>query len=144
MFDITLERRGRIVDAAGEIVIGDFKSVFTFDLSFWSAEEYRESWRRTAAAVLERGFGRFLVSVGAPGTMFETWPCWRAGDEARVIHSFLLSTITIDFARVEDAENFASESPELDPGSANTLKIHPCSLADIADFERRLRGASAQ
>jgi len=144
MFDITLERRGRMIDAAGEIIIGDFKSVFTFDLSYWSPEDYRASWQRTAALVLEHGFGRFLVSVGAPGAMFETWPCWRAGDEARVIHSFILSSISVDFARVEDAETFASESPELDPGRADTLKIHPCSLADIADFERRLLGASAQ
>lgn len=130
-------------DAAGEIVIGDFRAVFTSDLSFWSAEEYRESWRRGAAAVLERGFGRFLASIGAPGEMYDTWPCWRRGDEVILIHSILLSSISREFAQPEDAESYGPDRPEIDPGS-DALKIHTCSLADIADFERRLRGASAQ
>ena len=142
MFDITLERRGRIIEAAGEITIGDFKSLFTFDLSFWSPEEYRASWARSAASVLEHGFGRFLVSVGAPGAMFDTWACWRRFDEAVLLHSFLLSEVTLDFGRPEDGELLGAGTPiERD---TEKYKLHGCGLAEIADFERRLRGASAQ
>ena len=144
MFDIRLDRRGRLHDAAGEIVIGDFREFFTFDLSAWSAHDYRASWARSAAHVLEGGFGRFLVSVGAPGAaMYDTWPCWRRGDEAVVLHSLLLSTLTRDFVGPEDAEAFDATPPEADP-SSHTLKLYRCALADIVDFERRLRGASAQ
>jgi hypothetical protein len=130
-------------DAAGEIVIGEFRAAFTSDLSFWDVDEYRESWRRSAAFVLEHGFGRFLASIGAPGDVYDTWACWRRGDEIVAIHSILLPSISRDFKTPDDAERFGPDRPEIDPGS-DALKIHPCSLADIADFERRLRGASAQ
>ena len=143
MFDLSLDRRGRMGDAVGEIVIGDFRAVFTSDLSFWDVHEYRESWRRSAASLLEHGFGRFLASIGAPGEMYDTWPCWRRGDEVVIIHSILLAPISRNFRTPEDAERFGANRPEIDPGS-DALKIEVCSLADIADFERRLRGASAQ
>jgi hypothetical protein len=142
-FDLKLDRRGRMGDAAGEIVVGDFRAVFTSDLSFWDVEEYRSSWRRSAAAVLEHGFGRFLASIGAPGEIYDTWACWRRGDQAMVIHSILLASISSDFLEPEAGETYGPDRPEIDPGSDGT-KLYLCSLADIADFERRLRGASAQ
>ena len=143
MFSLSLDRRGRLGDAAGEILIGDFRALFTTDLTYWDVDEYRASWRRAASGVLEHGFARFLASIAAPGDMYDTWPCWRAGDEVMLLHSILLGSLTRDFARPEDAEVYGPDSPELDPG-ADRLKIYRCSLASIADFERRLAGASAQ
>ncbi|HWA01037.1 MAG TPA: hypothetical protein VG841_12060 [Caulobacterales bacterium] len=139
MFDLRLDRRLRDRDAEGEIAIGDTRKTFHVDLSLWDVEDYRASWRRSIALVLNDGFARFLVSVGEPGqAMFDTWPCWRRGDEVLLINAILLSSITGDFARPQDAEVFDNEGP----GPATTQ--YACALADLVDFERRLTGAARQ
>lgn len=142
MFDIRLDRRGRDSGATGEIVIGGFRTIFTADLAYWSAEEYRASWRRSAARVLEHGFARFLVMAGPPASMFETWTCWRRGDEAVFYQSILLSSATDHFTRTEDAESESDDDGF--PGPERKLRLHRCSLRDIAEFERRLSGAMPQ
>jgi CdiI N-terminal domain len=127
----------------GRIVIGDFTETFHAERGLWRAADYHASWRRTAALVLEQGFGRFLVSVGPPGeAVFTTYPCWRRGDAALVQKSILLATLTCDFARPEAAESYDpafSEKAE----SGGALSTWRCSLRDIAEFERMLQGQRA-
>ena len=141
MFDISFERRGRVNDAAGEILIGEHRTTFLLQLSFWEPQDYRASWRRAAALVLEQGFGRFILSADVPPAMFDTWCCWREGDEAVLQHSILLPSLTRDFSRIEDAEAYLSDFPVPEAGAP---PLPRCSIACVADFERRLRGSSAQ
>jgi len=139
MFDLRLDQRGRVNDAEGEIIIGDFRESFLIDLSHWEGPQYRESWRRSASMVLNSGFSRFLVSIGAPGIgLYETWPCWRRGDDVVLIKGYVLSSVTRDFAFPEEAESLPSSEPG--PG----LNLRTCSLNDMAAFERRLIGAAEQ
>ncbi|MES1156372.1 MAG: hypothetical protein ABUL73_01215 [Alphaproteobacteria bacterium] len=139
MFNISLERRGRVVDAEGEIVIGEFRESFLIDLSHWSAEQYRDSWRRCAGAVLSKGFARFLTSIGAPGVgLYETWPCWRRGGDVVLLKGYVLSSVTRDYKRAEEAETLESSAP------APEQVRYRCTLTDMAAFERRLIGAAQQ
>lgn len=141
MFDINLDRRGG--EPIGEVVVAEYRESFLIDLSFWDAEEYRASWLRSAAHVLEHGYGRFLVSVSIPGQLlYITWVCRTRGPEALLFKSFLLPSYTEVFSRPEEAEtpleDYAMRNVDEEPGAT----VHRCALRDIADFETRLRGAA--
>lgn len=143
MFDIALDRRGHAGDAQGEITIGAFAESFVADLSAWTAEDYRASWLRAAAHVLERGYGRFLVSVCAPGThSYIGWTCRRRGDAAMLFKTIQLPSQTETYARPEDAEVNADDYAERNNDEPR-LNVYRCALADIAAFEARLRGTRA-
>ncbi|MGE0741223.1 MAG: hypothetical protein AB7O98_07755 [Hyphomonadaceae bacterium] len=139
MFDIAIERRG---DAPrGEIVIGAHRERFTVDLSAWDLGAYKATWMRAAAHVLERGYGRFLVSACAPGVRsYIGWTCRRRSNEAMLFKSMLLPSLAESFSQPEDAELSADDYAERNNEEPN-LKTYRCALADIANFEARLRGA---
>lgn len=142
MFDIRLDRRGRRDDALGEIHIGAHRESFLIDLSFWDGDEYGASWLRSAAHVLEHGYGRFLVSVSAPGqTTYTTWVCRTHEGEARLHKSLLLASISVDYFSPEEAETPPEDYAERHDEEPKLI-VHRCSLRDIADFETRLRKAS--
>jgi hypothetical protein len=142
MFDIALDRRGRESDAMGEIVIDAHRESFLADLSYWTADDYRASWLRTAAHVLEHGHGRFLVSVNAPGqSPYLAFVVRVRGDEAIVFKSFLLTSLTDAFAQPEDGEVMREDYAERGNDEPR-LGVHRCPLRHIADFEVRLRGAA--
>ncbi|MEZ5995390.1 MAG: hypothetical protein R3C25_06520 [Hyphomonadaceae bacterium] len=141
MFDIAIERRGG--RATGVITIGAAQEIFDPDLSLWNVEDYAQSWLRAAAHVLERGYGRFLVSVCAPGTSpYVCWVCRTRAGEARLFKSILLGSLTGDFATPRDGETLEDDYAERND-ERPTLKVLRCSLADIAAFEARLRGGAA-
>lgn len=137
MFDIRIERRGQSNDAMGELIVANASESFIAELSYWDLEDYSASWLRSAARVLERGVGRFLVSVHAPGqATFHSWACRVDGGDVVISKSFLLPERTIDLRASEDAEFFADDGAEAEVAPA----IHRCTLTDIAAFEARLRG----
>jgi hypothetical protein len=138
MFDIRIERRGHSNDALGELVIGGANEAFIAELSYWDVDDYVASWLRSTARVLERGFGRFLVSVHAPGqATFHSWACRVQGAEAVLFKSFLLPEKTVDLNNADEAERLADNDDE--PSDEHPI-IHRCTLTDIAAFEARLRG----
>src|SRR5262249_1184329 len=140
MFDIALPDDG----AEGRIVIGAYSESFAPERGGWDASAYRASWLRSAAFVLQDGFARFLVSGGAPGeAMYTTFPAWRRGADVLVQKSFLLASLTRDFAAPEDAERYEAEFSELGESGA-PLSTWRCALRDVAEFERVLRGLRAQ
>jgi len=142
MFDIRIERRGG--PPIGEIIIGDFREHFAPGLMHWTLADYRASWLRGAARILELGYGRFLIAVDAPGEgLWETWACWSMDGRVACCKSILLPSLTESYAAPQDAET----PPEDDlargveePG----VDYQWCALEDIADFERRLRGDGVQ
>lgn len=141
MFGIGIDRRGG--EPMGEIVIGEHRESFLVDLSFWDAEEYRASWLRSAAHVLEHGYGRFLVSVSIPGQLlYITWVCRTRGPEALLFKSFLLPTYTEVFTRPEEAEAPPEDYALRNVDEGPDVAVHRCALRAIADFETRLRGAA--
>jgi hypothetical protein len=143
MFNLSLDRRGRQGDALGEIQIEEFRQEFLVDLSHWNVQQYWASWRRSAAHLLEHGYGRFACSVDAPGGLYDTWGCWVKDGRVALFRSVLLPSITAAYARAEEAETPASDYAErgmIEPG----IDYHWCALADIADFERRLHGERPQ
>jgi hypothetical protein len=140
MFDLRLDRRGRIENASGE---SEFEYAFLIDLSHWSAEQYWASWRRSAAHLLEHSYGRFALSVNAPGGLYETWPCW-SRDGVAVFHkSIVLPSITCDYTRAEECETPPEDYVERFQ-TRETVHYYACPLQDIADFERRLRKSELQ
>jgi|CXWL01.1.fsa_nt_gi hypothetical protein len=141
MFDLTLDRRGG--EPMGEIVVGEHRESFLVDLSYWDAEDYRASWRRSAAHVLEHGYGRFLASVCIPGqALYITWVCRTRGADALLFKSFLLPSYTEIFSRPEEAETPAEDYALRNDAEEPNMVIYRCALRDIADFETRLRGAA--
>ena len=67
--------------AVGRIVIGEFVETFTMPLSYWSASDYRRSWRQ-AFDVLESGPNAkscLMVSMTDPETsnFLTCWPMYR-------------------------------------------------------------------
>ena len=143
MFDLSLDRRGRQGDALGLIKIGEFHKEFLVDLSHWGAVDYWTSWRRTAARLLEYGVGRFAVSVGTPSTLYDTWGCWEKDGAVALFRNALPPSMTAHFTAAIDCENLPTDANErgvIEPG----VDYYWCSLSDIADFERRLRGQETQ
>lgn len=146
MFDISLDRRGTLKGTArGEIVIGEHRDEFLIEIGHWEREDYIRSWLRNAARVLEKGFGKFALSVTAPGqASYEIWPCWAKDGQAVLHRSYLLTSITCDFKNAQDFET-PTEEDWLDMREErDTLRYFRCSLQDIAEFERRLRGGGLQ
>jgi len=138
MFNIRIEDRG---ERPGEIIIGAHRERFGVDLSVWSRDEYRASWTRGCGDVLQRGYGRFLASVGAPGAgAWTTWICRVDSAEAAFCKSVLLSSLTADFAAPADAETLEGDYAERN-SFEETLNWRRCPLQDIAAFEVLLRGA---
>ncbi|GAM98361.1 hypothetical protein U91I_01994 [alpha proteobacterium U9-1i] len=143
MFDLALDRRGESGGARGEILIGDHRETFLVDLSYWDFDEYRASWLRSAAHVLEHGYGRFLVSVSIPGQLlYITWVVRTRAGEARLHKSFLLPDYTRDFIQPEEAETPLEDFATRDQDESADIHVFRCALRDIADFETRLRGAA--
>lgn len=143
MFDLTLDRRGEGGGARGEIVIGDFRESFLVDLSYWDVDEYRASWLRSAAHVLEHGYGRFLVSASIPGqALYISWVVRTSDGEARLHKSFLLPSYTQDFLQPEDAETPVEDYATREQEEGPETHVYRCALRDIAEFETRLRGTT--
>lgn len=143
MFDIRLDRRGRESDALGELTIGAHRESFLSDLSFWDVEDYEASWLRGAAHLLEHGYGRFLLTVSAPGQqMYAAWICRTRDSEARLHKALMLTSTTVGYRGPEEAENPPEDyAARLD--EEPSLIVHRCPLRAIADFETRLRHAAA-
>lgn len=140
MFDIDIDRRGA---PAGAITIGAFSERFTADLSVWDRDAYRASWTRSAAALLEHGYGRFLVSVSAPGrSAYAAWTARARPDAAMLFKTFVLPSITVDFASPQDGEELEDDFADRNKDEPK-LRTYHCALADIVAFEARLRGARA-
>lgn len=138
MFDLRLLSRALPLSAFGELSVGAHRENFSADLSLWDEDDYHASWLRTAAHVIEHGYGRFLVSVPGNG-MYETWVCHTRGGSVRLYKSIMLSTATEDFDSPADAEAPAEDYASRHEDSPR-LNYYRCDLADIADFEARLRG----
>jgi hypothetical protein len=137
MFDIRLLGRALPLSAFGEVSIGAHRENFSADLGVWDEEDYAASWIRSAAHVIEHGYGRFLVSVGPTG-MYESWVCHARASSVRLFKSIMLSTATERFRSPADAEAPAQDYRARHE-DAPTLNYYHCNLADIADFEARLR-----
>ena len=138
MFDLRLLSRALPLSAFGELSIGAHRENFSADLGVWDEEDYQASWIRSAAHIIEHGYGRFLVS--APGNgMYETWVCHANGARVRVFKSIMLSTATERFESPADAEAPIDDSAARYEGNP-MLNYYHCNLVDIADFEARLRG----
>jgi hypothetical protein len=143
MFDLKLDRRGRLNDASGELIIGAFSHEFLIDLSHWSAADYWASWLRSAAHLMQFGYGRFLLSVTAPGGMYETWPCWVKDDRAVFHKAIVLGSITGDFSSPQEAETPPEDYVERGQ-LRESVRYYSCALTDIAEFERRMRKGQVQ
>jgi hypothetical protein len=137
MFDIRLLGRALPLSAFGEVSIGAHRENFSADLAVWDEEDYTASWIRSAAHVIEHGYGRFLVSVGGNG-MYESWGCHTRGTNVRIFKSIMLSTATERFTSPSDAEAPAEDYAARHEESP-TMNYYHCNLVDIADFEARLR-----
>ncbi|MFT3729420.1 MAG: hypothetical protein QM759_16470 [Terricaulis sp.] len=136
MFNLRLLSRALPLSAFGELSIGAHRENFSADLGVWDEEDYQASWLRSAAHIIEHGYGRFLVS--APGNgMYETWVCRATGATVRLYKSIMLSTATERFDTPADAETPADEYAIKE---SPMLNCYHCNLVDIADFEARLRG----
>lgn len=143
MFSLSLDRRGEADAARGEIVIGGFRENFLVDLSFWDFDDYRASWLRSAAHVLEHNYGRFLASVSIPGQApYITWVARVRDGEARFFKSFLLTSYTNDLSHPEDAETPPEDYAARNDDEGPEVHVYRCALRDVAEFETRLRGGA--
>lgn len=138
MFDLRLLNRALPSSAFGELSVGAHRENFSADLGVWDEEDYQASWLRSAAHIIEHGYGRFLVSVPGNG-MYETWVCHANGASVRLFKSIMLSTATERFDTPADAEA-PSEDRIGRQEQTPSVNYYHCNLVDIADFEARLRG----
>lgn len=140
MFDLKLSDvavRGR---ASGILIIGTYVDDFMAGLSAWTPDHYRQSWARAGAHVLKRGYGRFLVSVSAPGKeLYVTWVCRVRMQEAHLFKSVLLPSLTETYAAPEEAESPAEDYAQRNQKLSSVMSYR-CPLSDIAAFQRRLSG----
>ncbi len=76
----------------GRLRIGDFQERFEAELSYWSAQQYRESWYAAALALLAGDDkAAFFTSMADPAetTYIFWWPAYRSGDDVCLQHHML-------------------------------------------------------
>ncbi|MET7357385.1 hypothetical protein ABZS76_02945 [Streptomyces sp. NPDC005562] len=80
--------------AVGRITVGDFSEDFPMDLSYWSADDYRESWMRTllrVEAARDEVDSYLVTSITDPATanFVFGWPLHRRGTDVYVQNSVI-------------------------------------------------------
>ncbi|MGD9967799.1 MAG: hypothetical protein AB7T59_14860 [Hyphomonadaceae bacterium] len=138
MFGLRIERR--MGGPMCEVQIGAHGEDISIDLRVWDAQAYRASWLRSAAHVLEHGYGRFLLSVSRPGDrIFTTLVCRTRFDRLLLFKSLLLPSATNDYADPAEAETIAEDFAARNDTEPELI-VWYCDLSDMAAFESRLRG----
>jgi hypothetical protein len=141
MFDLRIERR--IGGPMCQVRIGAHAEDVPIELSVWSAPHYQASWLRSAAHVLEHGYGRFLLSVSRPGErIYITLVCRTRFDRLFLFKSLQLPSATETYLTPADAE-IPPDDFEARNDSEPELIVWPCELRDVAEFEARLRRVGA-
>jgi len=139
VFDLRIERR--MGGPMCQIRIGAHAEDVPIDLEVWNASAYRASWLRSAAHILERGYGRFLLSVSRPGDhIFTTLVCRMRFDQLFLFKSLMLPSATDDYIDPTEAETPAEDYAARSDTEPD-LVVWFCELRDMAAFEARLRGA---
>lgn len=79
--------------AVGRIKVGDFTETFRMDLSFWTVDEYRQSWRRALAELqrAEKVTSCLISSITDPecSNFISCWPMYRDGDAVYLQNSII-------------------------------------------------------
>ncbi|MFC4496164.1 hypothetical protein ACFPA8_18730 [Streptomyces ovatisporus] len=79
--------------AVGRIKVGGFMETFLMELSFWSVNEYRRSWRRalTALEQAETTTSCLISSITDPvhSNFISCWPMYREVDAVYVQNSII-------------------------------------------------------
>jgi hypothetical protein len=82
------------VEAFGVITVREFCESFRMDLSFWSVNEYRRSWRRALRRVdsYEVVDSCLISSITDPAfaNWISCWPLYRRGEDVFVQNSLIL------------------------------------------------------
>jgi hypothetical protein len=83
-----------MTEARGTIQIGDFCEIFLANLAFWSADDYRRSWRESVT-VLDReesSTSCLVTSFNEPEISYFIfcWPLYRRGESVYVHNSLIL------------------------------------------------------
>jgi hypothetical protein len=89
-----LEQEGASVDSVrGRITVGAFADEFEASLTFWSADDYRASWRSALSvlAAAETATSCLVSSITDPATsnFVFCWPLYRDGDDVYVQSSLI-------------------------------------------------------
>jgi hypothetical protein len=126
----------------GELTVGEFSETFQADSSFWSAEEYRQSWRRTVDRLVnDHDTACLITSLPDPATanFIETWPLYRDHEQVRVQNRIVFGD--------ELDEAFDPDQPwrYVDPYSSVTEDDEPASewvttMASFIEYLDRTRG----
>ncbi|WP_158920174.1 hypothetical protein [Streptomyces sp. NBRC 109706] len=90
------------VEALGVIRIGAFQEEFHASLSFWSADDYRRSWRAGFAVLADdpAATSCLVTSISDPATsnFVFCWPLYRSGETVYVQNSLIfLEELTSPF-----------------------------------------------
>jgi hypothetical protein len=98
-FSITLDPREvpqdatAVAEAAGTIRIGEFSEDFLASLTFWSANDYRKSWRRSFEVLDgdDPSTSCLVTSITEPeaSNFIFCWPLYRAGETVFVQNSII-------------------------------------------------------
>jgi hypothetical protein len=93
VFSIEIDPGPAEGEAWGRITVGDFSERFRAALCYWSASDYRASWR-AASEVLETGPSAtscLVTSIIEPAmsNYVMCWPLYRDGDLVRVQNSLI-------------------------------------------------------
>jgi CdiI N-terminal domain len=128
---------GILNEAVGRIVIGDFEETFTMPLSYWSASDYRRSWRQ-AFDVLESGPNAkscLMVSMTDPETsnFLTCWPMYRDVEAVYIYNAIiLLDELEVNF---DAREPWASIGPRYTiDEDGNKISEWETSMDSLRDF----------
>ncbi len=92
--EVTEEPADDELGRIGRIRLNDTDELFSMDVSFWSPDDYRESWRAACARVVAAPgdiVSCLVTSTSDPttATFIETWPLYRVGDTVYVHNSLV-------------------------------------------------------
>lgn len=80
-------------EAVGRITVGEFTETFRMDLSFWSTNDYRRSWRNALQALEDNRTATscLISSITDPETtnFVFCWPLYRSEEDVYVQNSVL-------------------------------------------------------
>ncbi|MEU6826736.1 hypothetical protein ABZ921_39550 [Streptomyces atriruber] len=123
--------------AVGRISVGDFSENFPMDLSYWSADDYRDSWVRA----LRRVDGQsevdscLVTSITDPATanFVFCWPVYRRGTDVYVQNSIIfLGELAEEFRPTEPWLSVEPHSTVDEDG--NEISEWRTTIGEVRDF----------
>ncbi|GLU45650.1 hypothetical protein [Nocardiopsis ansamitocini] len=128
--------------ATGRIVVGDFIEIFYMDLSYWSVDDYKRSWRDSIQVIIdEKEKDSCLVaSITDPkvSNFIFCWPLYRRGQDVIVQNSIIfLDELEKDFNPFEPWSSVRSRLTVDEDG--NSISEWRVRLSAVRDFVEQYR-----